>query len=153
MGPIKITKEKLNLFCLCGKAYLNMSPKSKLWYAVDKVLKKALKLLKKVEEEKNTARREFALKKDKGVFDTAEGGVFQYSAADHEKLIERMSKIDEEEVEIMSHIIPVGEYDDDPKVLSFDMRNAFEGIVIPEINYDEFDIDKYEAPKEEEKTE
>lgn len=148
---IIITNEKLALFCTVGKHYLNTAPRSKLWFAVDKILKKALKLLAKLEEKKNEIRREFALKKDKGVFDTGEGGIFQFTEESHNKLVKKINDLDEETVEIPTHIIPDGQYDDDPKVLSFDTRNGFEGIVIPEIDYESMDIDSMEhtpKPKE-----
>ena len=127
-----ITNEQLNLFVVCGKHYLNTAPKSKLWFSVDKILKIAIKKLKKVEDKKDDLRRECALKLDKGVFDTKENGAFKYDVEGQKKLIAGLLLIDEETLEIPSHIVPEGEYNDDPKLISFDVRNAFEGIVIPE---------------------
>lgn len=140
----KITNEQLNTFTVCARAYLNAAPKSKLWFAVDKILKVSIKKLKKVEELKEEKRREFALKKDKGVFDLTPDGKWQFDDAGYKNLISALSAIDETEVEIPTHIIPEGDYDD--KIISFDIRNNFEGIVIPKIDYDNFDIDKYQEP-------
>jgi len=148
---MNITNERLNLFVVCAKHYLNNSPKSKLWYAVDKILKIALKMLKKVEAKKLEKKREHAVKLDKGVFDVYENGTLKYTVEGEKKLAEDLEAIDQETCEIPTHIIPEGLYDDDPKVLSFDIRNAFEGIVISAIDYENFDIDNFEAPKVEEK--
>ncbi len=142
-----ITNERLNLFVTCGKHYLNNTKKSKLWFAVDKILKGAVKQLKKVNERKDEVRREFALKLDKGVFDTNENGTFKYDVEGNKKIVAALAVIDAETCEINTHIIPEGQYDDNPELLSFDIRNAFEGIVIPEIDYENFDIDKFEEPK------
>jgi hypothetical protein len=140
-----ITNEQLNLFVLCAKHYVNNSPKSKLWYAVDKILKGALKQLKKVDERKAEKKRERAIKLEKGVFDLRLDGTFKYDLEGERLLVEDLNAIDQETVEIKTHVIT--DYDDDPKLISFDMRNAFEGIVIPEIDYDNFDIDGVVNPE------
>jgi len=135
-----LTNKQLNLFVICGKQYLNTAPaKTKLWYAVDKILKKSLKKLEEVDEIKNEKRRDHALTTDKGVFDTNENGTFKYTLAGNKKLMSELTEIENKEVEIDTHIVT--EYDDDPKILSFDIRRAFEGIVIPEIDYDKLNID------------
>lgn len=128
-----ITNERLNLFVLCGKHYVNNAPKSKLWYAVDKLLKIAIRMLKKVDEKKNEKRMDRAVKLDKGVLDLTIDGSFKYNLEGHKLLIAELRAIDDETVEMPTHIVT--EYDDDPKLISFDMRNAFEGIVIPETDY------------------
>ncbi len=138
MTTLTITNERLNLFVFCAKQYLNTTPRSKLWFAVDKILKIAIKKLKKVEERKNEKRRDHALKLDKGVFDTKDDGSFKYDVKGHKDLVADLLLIDEDTVEVPVHIIPDGEFDE--KLLSFDIRNAFEGIVIPVIDYD-FDIE------------
>ena len=148
---VKITKEKLNIFVAIGKHFVNTTPKSKLWFAVDKILRLAKKKLKKVEQERDEKRREFAAKKDKGLFDLNERGEYQFNDDNLKKLNEALLEIDEEEVEIPFHIIPDGENDETK--LSFDMRENFEGIVIPSVDYETFDIDNYVAPKEEDKKE
>ncbi len=141
MNTITITNERLNLFAICAKQYLNTSPRSKLWFAVDKILKIAIKKLKKVEEKKNEKRRDHALKLDKGVFDTKDDGSFKYDVTGHKALVVDLAAIDEETVEIPVNIVPDGQFDENPKFLSFDIRNAFEGIVIPAIDYDNFDFE------------
>lgn len=141
----KITNERLNLFVLCGKAYVNGNPKSKLWFAVDKILKIALKLLKKVDQRKEEKRMEFASKKEKGIFDLNPNGGWQFTDESWKKLVEALQVIDEDLAELPTHIVT--EYDE--KALSFDLRANFEGIVIPAIDYDTFEIDKFVEAKEE----
>lgn len=141
MDNIKsITNEELNFFVLAGKAYLNTAPRSKLWYAVDKLTKIGIKMLKKVEREKDAKRREFALTLDKGVYDTKDNNEFKYNVEGHKKLVDALNVIDESQIDFPIHI--VSEYDNDPKIISFDIRRAFEGIVIPEIT------DPYEENEE-----
>lgn len=148
MATITITNERLNNFALAGKAFTGSTPLSKLWFAADKITKIALKRLKIVEKDKQKKRREFAMKKDKGLYDLDANGQFQFNDEALTKLEDAIAAIDEQTTEIPIHIIPHGQYDEE--ALSFDMRNCFEGIVIPDIDYEKFDIDAYEAPKKKE---
>lgn len=145
---IKISNDRLNIFVLCAKQFCNTTPRSKLWYAADKICKIALKKLKKTNRLRDEKRREFASKKDKGIYDLNDQGGWQFDENGFNKATAAMIEIDEQEVELPIHIIPVGQFDE--KALSFDMRDHFEGILIPAINYDEFDIDNFLAPKTDE---
>lgn len=145
MATISITNERLNNFALAGKAFTGNTPLSKLWFAADKITKIALKRLKAVEKEKQKKRREFAMKKDKGLYDLDAQGNFQFNDEGLNKLEEALLSIDEQTTELPVHIIPHGDYDE--QALSFDMRTCFEGIVIPDIDYEKFDIDQFEEPK------
>jgi len=138
---MNITNEQLNIFVLCGKAFTTNTPKSKLWFAVDKITKVAHKKLKNVEREKEAKRREFAMTKEKGIYDLDDKGQFQFTPDGLNNLLKAFEEIDQKEVEIPIHIIPAGEYDE--KTLTFDVRQAFEGIVIPAIDYEKFNIDEY----------
>jgi len=141
-----ITNERLNLFVVVGKHFLSNPkkfPKSDLWYAVDKLVKKGLKKLKKVEEEKQKKRREVAVKLDKGIYDLTADGNFKWTDENYEKHVAACAEIDEKEVvDFEPHIVNV--YDDSE--FSFDIRNAFEGIVIPEIDYDK-EVEKLHVTK------
>lgn len=141
MDTIKITNERLSVFVTAGKMYCNVTPRSKLWFAVDKITKIAEKLLKKVEKEKEEKRREFAMKKEKGIYDLTVQGGWQFDEAGHKALAAAHDDINEKEVELKVHIMPEGDYDE--TILSFDLRESFEGIVIPAIDYETFDVDKY----------
>lgn len=145
MKTITITNERLNQFALAGKAFTGNTPLSKLWFAADKITKIAIKRLKAVEKEKQRKRREFAIKKDKGLYDLDAQGNFQFNDEGLTKLEDALAAIEDQPQEIPIHIIPHGEYDD--QALSFDMRTCFEGIVIPDIDYETFDIDQFENPK------
>ncbi len=146
---IKISKEELNSFVSFGKAYVNTFVRSKLWFAIDKILRVTIKKLKKVEKEREEKRAEFAVKKDKGVYDLTPNGRWQFDEEGLKKLNAALEALEIEEIEIPTHVIPDGEYEESN--LTFDFRDAFEGIVIPAIDYETFDIDKYVAPKEEKK--
>lgn len=148
MPTIQIPNERLMLFVVAGKNYSSGTPLSKLWFAVDKVTKFAEKKLKLVEKQKEKKRREFALKGDKGVYDLNDKGQFKFDDAGLDKLLPAIEEIDSQLTEIITHIIPAGQYDDSQ--LTFDMRNIFEGIVIPAIDYDTFDIDNFVFPKKDE---
>lgn len=151
MDTLTITNERLNIFVIAGKAYLNATAKSKLWFAVDKITKVAVKKLKKVEKLREEKRREFAMKKDKGVYDLTENGGWQFDESGHKKLIEALEEIAKQDCELPIHIIPEGQYDE--KDLTYDLRDNFEGIVIPAIDYDNFDIDSWVDPAKKKKEE
>lgn len=142
----QISKEKLNIFVMAAKAFMDQTnnKKSKLWYAADKICKVAENKLKKVEMERDEKRREFALCDDKGVFDLNPQGGYKFDKEGLKKLKKALSDIDEETVDLPVHII---EQFDDTK-FNFDMRNSFEGIIIPEIDYETFDIDSFKEEPE-----
>jgi hypothetical protein len=130
----QIPKEKLNLFVLTGKHYLNSTKKkSRLWIAVDTILPKATKLLAKVEKEKELIRVNLCKKTASKHIDYDKNRQYQFTAEDHKTIQEKFDTIDESMVTIPCMIIPKGEY---PELgLSYDIRQAFQGIVIPEPDY------------------
>lgn len=131
----QINKEKLNLFVLTGKHYLNSNTKkkSRLWMAVDTILPKATKLLTKVEKERELARVSLCKKTASKHIEYDKNGRYQFTAEDFKILQEKLDAIDEALVTIPTMIIPKGEY---PELgLTYDIRQAFQGIVIPEPDY------------------
>ena len=144
----QIPKEKLNLFVLTGKHYLNgTKKKSKLWLAVDAILPKATKMLKKVEKERELVRVNLCKKTASKHIDYDKEGRYQFTAEEFKTLQEKLDAIDEAMVAIPTIIIPKGEY---PELgLSYDIRQAFQGIVIPEPDY-KLDDPELDAKLEEE---
>ncbi len=144
----QIPKEKLNLFVLTGKHYLNSTKKkSKLWVAVDTILPKATKLLTRVEKERELARVNLCKKTASKHIEYDKNSRYQFTAEDYKTLQDKLDAIDEAEVTIPIMIVPKGEY---PELgLSYDIRHAFEGIVIPESDY-KLDDPELDAKLEEE---
>jgi len=144
----QISKEKLNLFVLTGKHYLNgTKKKSKLWVAVDAILPKATKLLTKVEKERELTRVNLCKKTASKHIDYDKEGRYQFTAEEFKTLQEKLEVIDEAMVAIPTMIIPKGEY---PELgLSYDIRQAFQCIVIPEPDY-KLDDPELDAKLEEE---
>jgi len=144
METTKITKSQLNLFVVAGKHYLNanQSKKSKLWVAIDSILPKATKLLERVEKERELARVNLCKKSASKHIEYDKSSRYQFTAEDFKTLQEKLEIIDAAEVTIPQIIIPKGEY---PELgLSYDFRQAFQGIVIPEPDYklDDPDLDE-----------
>jgi len=144
----QIPKEKLNIFVLTGKHYLNSTKKkSKLWVAVDAILPKATKLLTKVEKERELARVNLCKKTASKHIEYDKNGRYQFTAEEFKTLQEKLDAIDEALVTIPAMIVPKGEY---PELgLSYDIRQAFQGIVIPEPDY-KLDDPELDAKLEEE---
>jgi hypothetical protein len=145
---MKVSPDKLNRFIIAGKHYASVTPLSKLRIAVEKILQPSIKKLKKVEEKKNELRREYALKLEKGVFNLDANGNLKYDEQGLKNLNEKLSEFDDNpdnEVEITPHIIAEGDYDE--AQLSYDMRTAFMGLVIADIDYDNIDWDKLPGKK------
>jgi len=135
METTKITKSQLNLFVVAGKHYVNANQKkkSKLWVANDTILPKATKLLEKVEKQRELARVNLCKKTASKHIEYDKNGRYQFTAEDFKTLQEKLETIDDEMVTIPTMIIPKGEY---PELgLSYDFRQAFQGIVIPEPDY------------------
>lgn len=125
-----ITKEQLNLFVVCGKHYISVTPpeqKSILWESVNSLLPLALKKLKKVEHEKELHRLNLCKKTSTKHIDKDKNGGYQFTEDDNIKLIERFAEIDQATVEMSCNVI--NEFPEEG--LTYDMRKAFEGIVIP----------------------
>jgi len=91
----QIPKEKLNLFVVTGKHYLNSTKKkSKLWVAVDAILPKAIKLLTKVEKERELARVNLCKKTASKHIEYDKNGRYQFTAEDYKTLQEKLDAID-----------------------------------------------------------
>jgi len=149
METVKITKSQLNLFVVAGKHYVNANQKkkSKLWIAIDTILPKATKLLEKVEKERELARVNLCKKSASKHIEYDKNGRYQFTDETFKTLQEKLDAIDVAEVTIPQIIIPKGEY---PELgLSYDFRQAFQGIVIPEPDY-RLDDPELEAKLEEE---
>lgn len=144
----QITKEKLNLFVITAKHYLNSTKKkSKLWIAIDAILPKATKLLAKVEKERELVRVNLCKKTASKHIEYDKNGRFQFTAEDYKTLQEKLDAIEEAMVTVPTMIIPKGEY---PELgLTYDVRQGFQGIVIPEPDY-KLDDPELDAKLEEE---
>jgi len=135
METTKITKAQLNLFVLAGKQYVNafQKKKSKLWIAIDTILPKATKLLERVEKERELARVNQCKKTATKHIEYDKNGRYQFTEETYKALQEKLDAIEESEVTIPKIIVAKGEY---PELgLSYDFRQAFQGIVIPEPDY------------------
>lgn len=140
----EITKSQLNLFVVCAKHYLNNNSKkkSRLWIALDAILPKAVKLLKKVEGEKELVRVNLCKKSASKHIEYDKDGRYQFTEEAYKTLQEKLEAIEDATVKIPKMIIPKGEY---PELgLTYDVRQAFQGIVIPEPDYklDDPELDK-----------
>jgi hypothetical protein len=123
-----ITKEKLNLFVVCGKHYItNAENKSELWHAINSLLPVAVKKLQKVEREKELFRLSICKKSSSKHIEMDKHGRYQFTEEDNKKLLEKFDEIELETVTIPCHVIE--EFPEEG--LSYDMRKGFEGIVIP----------------------
>jgi hypothetical protein len=131
----QITKEQLNLFVVCGKHYVTTAESSVLKENVNALLPSAIKKLKKVEREKELWRLNLCKKTSSKHIDRDKNGMYQFTQEDNVKLLEEFDKIDGEFIEVLSCI--VSEFPEEG--LTYDIRKAFEGIVIPkteEVNDD-----------------
>lgn len=133
---VTITKEKLNLFVICGKHYVNhnKTKKSILWIHVNELLPLAIKKLKKVEREKELIRMKYCKKTSTKHIELNKHNGYQFTEEDNKKVLDEFDRIEQETVEMACLIVPKGEYPEGD--LSFDIRDAFTGIVIPEKEYD-----------------
>lgn len=136
METVQITKEKLNKFAVAGKYYhtKHNASKSQLWMAIDALLELAQKKLKKIEQQKDLTRVQLC-KKDKSQYiEYDKKGGYQFTEEKYKELVEKLNIIDNELVEMPIQIIPKGQYPE--KDLTFDLRDAFRGIVIPAQEYE-----------------
>ena len=129
MEIVKITKDKLNLFVICGKHYLNNNKKNMLWGALDTILPQMVNKLKRVEKQKEFVRLQLCKKTASKHVELDKNGRYQYTEDDNKKLINELEAIDNELVDVPAIIIP--ETDVPEEGITYDMRKAFEGIVIP----------------------
>lgn len=132
----EITKEKLSLFVACGKYYINANQanKSLLWICIDSLLELGTKKLKKIERERDFVRMKFCKKTGSKHIEYDKRGSYQFTEEDNKKVLEEFDRIDSETLEFPTMIVPKGEYP--VKGLSYDLRQAFKGIVIPANEYD-----------------
>lgn len=129
METTKVTKERVNLFVICGKHYLNNTQKNKLWGAVDNILPSMVSILKKAEKKKEFVRLSLCKKTATKHVELDKAGRYQYTEEDNKKLINELEAIDNELVDVPVIIVPEGDYPEEG--MTYDMRKAFEGIVIP----------------------
>lgn len=132
MTTTEITKEHLNLFIVCGKHYVNSVPAEKrkenpLVPVIESVLPGMVKQLKKVERSKELFRISLCKKTAANYIEHNKNGDYQFTDKDLIKLTEELTKIDEQTIKVPCVIIE--EFPEEG--LSYDLRQAFEGIVIP----------------------
>lgn len=132
-----ITKEQLNIFVVCGKHYVSAQIKDKntnpLWQAINSLLPGAVSKLKKVERQRELARLNLCKKNSSKHIEYDKSGNYQYTEEDNISLLEKFDAINEETVQMQTHIIN----DYPTEGLTYDIMQAFEGIVIPEVQREE----------------
>lgn len=143
---ITITFEQLNLFVLCGKQYASSAEESILKIAVEELLPVALGKLKKYEQSLEKIRARYAKKTASKHIERDKYNNYQFTEKDLEDLTEAVNKTSLETTDLPYNIID-GEYPTDG--LTWDMRMAFEGIVIPKIKrkFDDFRDMEEETPQ------
>ena len=139
----KITKEQLNLFVVCGKHFImNVdSDNNPLVSAIEDILPEAIEKLKKVERQKNLYRISLAKKTASKHLELDKHGNHMYTEEDTKKIWAKLDEIEKEEVTISTHVIE----EHPSEGMTYDIKMAFSGIVIPKIN-----IPKFEEEVEEE---
>ena len=142
----KITKEQLNLFIVCGKHFImNVdSENNPLVPAIEAILPEATEKLKKVERQKNLFRISLAKKTASKHLEVDKHGNHMYTEEDTKKIWDKMDEIDKEEVNLTCNVIK----DHPSEGLSYDIKMAFSGIVIPKINIPKFEEDEEEKEVE-----
>ena len=100
-----------------------------LWGALDTILPQMINKLKKVEKKKEFVRLHLCKKTPSKHVELDKNGRYQYTQDDNIKLINDLEAIDNELVEVLAIIIPEDQVPDEG--ITYDMRKAFEGIVIP----------------------
>ncbi len=133
MEKAKITKEQLNLFVYAGKQYLINREDSELTKAIEAILPEATKKLKKVERTRDLFKISLAKKTASKHIDLDKNGRYQHTEEDTKKIWEKMDEIDEEEVQLSSHVI----IDYPTEDITYDMKRAFQSVVIPAMPADE----------------
>ena len=136
-----ITKEQLNTFIVAGKYYLNDREESELTKAIESILPEAINKLKKVERQRDMFRISLAKKTASKHIELDKNGRHQYTEDDTKKIWDKMDEIDKEEIQI--HACIVTEYPTED--ISYDMKRAFSGIVIPELNIPKFEEEPVES--------
>lgn len=144
-----ITKEKLNNFVICGKHYATNNAESVLKATVEALLEPAIKRLKKVEREKELQRLKLCKKTSSKHVERDRNNNLIFTEADTISIMEKFDEIDQQTIEFPQDIVK--EFPEDG--LSYDIRSAFEGIVIPKIarKFDSLpDVKEEDSPKEDE---
>ena len=140
METTEITKEKLDRFVLCAKHYVNNNKRhmidgnknrteNVLWIAIDSILPKMVTKLKKVEKEKEFLRLNLCKKTATKHVDLDKNGRYQYTEEDNVTLINKVEQIEKQIIKVPSMLIAEDSVPEEG--LTYDMRKAFEGIVIP----------------------
>lgn len=126
---VSITNEQLNLFVVCGKHYVNDAPDSVLKTAVEYVLEPAVKRLKKYERGAELLRLKYCKKTATKHIDYDKNKQLQYTEDDYKNLLNALDDLSEIEIELPACIVSMNEVPEEG--LTYDIRRAFEGIVIP----------------------
>lgn len=131
MKTTEITKEELNLFAVCAKHYLNNYDGDRkanpLVRSIESILPGMMKQLKKVERQKELSRVSLCKKTASKHIEYDKSGRYQFTEEDFKKLEVQLDKIDQEKIKVLEVVIE--EFPEEG--LSYDIRQAFEGIVIP----------------------
>ena len=125
---VTITKEQLDLFVRAGKAYCSTLGESIIKANIEEILDVAIKKLKKVERQAEMYRLKYAKKTSSKHIDRDKHGNYQFTEEDMNSLQNDLDAMNEELVTLPCLIV---EKKDIPDDLSYDLRNAFAGIVLP----------------------
>lgn len=149
MDKTTITKDQLNLFVWAGKQYLVNREESELTKAIESILPQAIKKLQKVERQRDLFKISLAKKTNSKHIDLDKNGRYQHTEDDTKKIWDKMDEIDAETVTLNCHVVPDKDY---PKEdITFDMKRAFQSIVIPAMPV--YDVSEEEDEKTDDKEE
>lgn len=144
MNKTEITKEQLNLFVWAGKQYLINREESELTKSIESILPEAIKKLQKVDRARDLFKVSLAKKTNSKHIDLDKNGRYQHTEDDTKKIWAKMDEIDEEIVTISAHVVS-----DYPKEdITFDMKRAFQSIVIPAMPVVEVEEEETEEKEE-----
>lgn len=135
MNTTEISKEQLNHFVLAGKHYLNDREESELTKAIEMILPTAIKKLKKVERQRDAFRIAKAKKTGSKHLEKDKNGQYQFTEEDTKLVWEKMDEIDQEMIKVPCHIVEEYPTED----ISYDIKMAFQGVVIPKIEISTFE--------------
>jgi primosomal protein N' len=144
MDKTTITKEQLNLFVFASKQYLSNTEESDLSKAIEAILPSAIEKLKKVDRKRDLFKISLAKKTNSKHIDLDKNGRYQHTEEDTKKIWAKMDEIDKEEVMISCHVIE--KYPTDG--ITFDMKRAFQSVVIPAMPVVEIEQEEEEEEEE-----
>ncbi len=145
MEKTTITKEQLNLFVWAGKQYLINREGSELTKAIEAILPEGIKKLQKTERARDLFKISLAKKTNSKHIDLDKNGRYQHTEDDTKKIWEKMDEIDAETIQLSCHVIKDYPTED----ITFDMKRAFQSIVIPAMPVTEFEEEHEEEHEEE----